>query len=129
VSKVATIARDTCIAWPASAGLKRTREGSGLLLARVAQSRQWMPVRPRNLSKKSRRERREDKNGGTAPKSKESKGGEQKSSTQGSKMDVDLLCFIYKREGHVVKDGPDANDEQKKDLLKLKWKEWKAEKR
>jgi hypothetical protein len=87
-----------------------------------------MPVRPRNLSKKSRRERREDKDGGTAPKSTESKGGQQKSSTQGSKMDVDLLCIIYKREGHVVKDGHDANDEQKKDLLKLKWKEWKAEK-
>jgi hypothetical protein len=28
-----------------------------------------------------------------------------------------------------VKDCPDANDEQKKELLKRKWKEWKAEKR
>jgi hypothetical protein len=42
-------------------------------------------------------------------------------------MDVDILCCFCEREGHIAKECADANDEQKNDLLKLKWKEWKVE--
>jgi hypothetical protein len=128
VSKIATIARDTCIAWPTSAGLKRTREDSGIAIGPSGTKSSVDAGAASGLSKNSRRERREDKKGGTAPNSKERKGVQQKLSTQGTKVDVDLLCFFCAREGHILKDCPDANDEQKKDLLKLKWKEWKAEK-
>jgi hypothetical protein len=97
VSKIATMARDTCIGWPTSAGLRRTREHSGIATGPSGTKSSVDAGAALGLSKRSRRERHEDKMGGTAPKAKESKGGQQVSSAQGTKIDVDPL-FLFANE-------------------------------
>jgi hypothetical protein len=70
VSNIATIVRDTCIAWSTSAGLKRTREDSGIATGPSGTKSSVDAGAASGLSKKSRRECREDEEGGTDPKSK-----------------------------------------------------------
>jgi hypothetical protein len=44
-------------------------------------------------------------------------------------MEVDLSCFVFEQSGLVMKVCAEAKDEQKynkMELLKQKWKEWKA---
>jgi hypothetical protein len=119
------IAGDTCIAGPTSQSLKRSRE-DGNILSDSSATKMSVEGAASGVSKKSRRECREEKRGGVTPKSNERKGVQQKSTHQESEVEVDLLCFCCKQPGHIVKDFPDANNEQKKELLKRKWKEWKA---
>jgi hypothetical protein len=63
VSKVATIARGTCIVWPTSAGLKRTREDSGIATGLRGTKPSMDAGAASGLSKTCRRERREDQKG------------------------------------------------------------------
>jgi hypothetical protein len=95
VAKVAMIARDTCIAWPTSQSLKRPME-DGNILPDSSGTKMSVEGAASGVSKKSRRERREEKKGGVTPKSNERKGVQQKSTHQESKVEVDLLCLFWK---------------------------------